>query len=128
MSHRSAHPLLSSLRAARTRHCSCLATIEWYERSRAADVFWRARASDGAAAPEWRWLYRFRSPYRDETGVVLATNPLEPLHPRIALIAPDLGRLPGDVDLAVRDSSGGYARHIVETLRPPDALDLSLFV
>lgn len=31
------------------------------ERSRAADVFWRPLA----AAP-WRFLYRFRSPYRDE--------------------------------------------------------------
>lgn len=65
---------------------------------------------------------------RDETGVVLATNPLEPLHPRIALVAPDLGRFPGDIDLALRDSSGAYARHIVETVRPPDGLDLSLFV
>jgi putative nucleotidyltransferase with HDIG domain len=65
---------------------------------------------------------------RDETGVVIATNPAEPLHPLIALVASDFGRLPGDVDTAVRDSAGTYARHIVETIRPADALDLSLFV
>ena len=46
----------------------------------------------------------------------------------IALVASDFGRLPGDVDTAVRDSSGGYARHIVETIRPPSQLDLSAFV
>ena len=65
---------------------------------------------------------------RDETGVVVATNPAEPLHPTIALVATDFGRLPGDVDTSIRDGAGGYARHIVETLRPPDALDLSAFV
>jgi putative nucleotidyltransferase with HDIG domain len=65
---------------------------------------------------------------RDETGVVVATNAAEPLHPTVALVAPDLGRLPGTVDTAVRDSSGIYARHIVETVRPPEGLDLSLFV
>jgi putative nucleotidyltransferase with HDIG domain len=65
---------------------------------------------------------------RDETAVVIATNPSEPLHPVIALAASDFGRLPGQVDTAVRDASGGYARHIVETIRPPEALDLSLFV
>jgi hypothetical protein len=35
------------------------------ERSRAADVFWRPLGDGGA----WRFLYRFRSPYRDEVGV-----------------------------------------------------------
>jgi putative nucleotidyltransferase with HDIG domain len=65
---------------------------------------------------------------RDETGVVIATNASEPLHPTIALVASDFGRLPGEVNTAERDSSGGYARHIVETIKPPDALDLSLFV
>lgn len=64
---------------------------------------------------------------RDETGVVIATNPSEPLHPIVALVASDFGRLPGDVDTSTRDSSGSYARHIVETIRPPDALDLSAF-
>lgn len=47
------------------------------ERSRAGDVFWRALASQGATPGEWRWLYRFRSPYRDETGVVDTLLPAE---------------------------------------------------
>jgi nitrate/TMAO reductase-like tetraheme cytochrome c subunit len=34
------------------------------ERSRAADVFWRP-----ASGGPWRFLHRFRSPYRDEIGV-----------------------------------------------------------
>ena len=65
---------------------------------------------------------------RGETGVVIATNAAEPLHPVIALAAADFGRLPGDVDTAARDASGSYARHIVETVRPPDGFDLSAFV
>jgi hypothetical protein len=37
------------------------------ERSRAADVFWRPVAADGA--PQlWRKIYRFRNPYRFEVG------------------------------------------------------------
>lgn len=39
------------------------------ERSRAADVFWRPLATDGDEPVAWRHLHRFRSPYRDETGV-----------------------------------------------------------
>jgi putative nucleotidyltransferase with HDIG domain len=65
---------------------------------------------------------------RDELGVVIATNQAEPLHPVIALAAPDFGRLPGDIDTAVRDSSGAYARHITETILPPKGLDLSAFL
>ncbi len=65
---------------------------------------------------------------RDETGVVIATNPSEPLHPVIALVGSDFRRMPGAVDLSARDSSGTYTRHIVETVRPPGALDLSVFV
>lgn len=65
---------------------------------------------------------------RDETGVVIAANSSEPLHPIIALVASDFGRLPGDVDTSTRDSAGSYARHIVETIRPPEGLDLSAFV
>lgn len=65
---------------------------------------------------------------RNETGVVVRTNRAEPLHPIVALVASDFGRLPGDVDTSIRDSSGSYARHIVETIRPPEGLDLSAFV
>lgn len=65
---------------------------------------------------------------RDETGVVIATNPSEPLHPVIALAAADLGRVPGRVDTSLREASGGYARHIIETLRPPPGLDIGSFL
>ena len=65
---------------------------------------------------------------RGETGVVVATNSADPLHPTIALVASDLGRLPGDVNLAVREGSGGYARHILETIKPPAGLNLAVFV
>ena len=37
-------------------------------------------------------------------------------------------RLPGDVDTSVRDEAGGYARHLVETLLPPDGLDVTAFL
>jgi putative nucleotidyltransferase with HDIG domain len=65
---------------------------------------------------------------RDETGVVIATNPAEPLHPIIALVGGDMDRLPGDVDMSLRDTSGQYARHIVETLQPPKGIDLARFI
>jgi hypothetical protein len=42
------------------------------ERSRAADVFWRPALSEPG---EWRFLYRFRSPYRDEPDVVQSALP-----------------------------------------------------
>ena len=44
---------------------------------------------------------------------------VEPLHPVIALVSADFSRLPGDIDTSARDSLGSYARHIVETIRPP---------
>ena len=65
---------------------------------------------------------------RDETGVVVGTNPAEPLHPTVALVGPDLDRLPGEIDTSARDGSGTYARHIVETLRPPEGLKMAAFV
>jgi putative nucleotidyltransferase with HDIG domain len=64
---------------------------------------------------------------RDEMGVVVATDPSEPLHPVIALAGSDLARLPGIVDTSVRDSSGQYTRDIAETLQPPAGLDLRAF-
>lgn len=65
---------------------------------------------------------------RDETGVVIASNRAEPLHPIIALVAEDLGRVPGAIDLSRRDASGAYLQHVTETLRPPAGLDLSAFL
>jgi putative nucleotidyltransferase with HDIG domain len=65
---------------------------------------------------------------RNELGVVIRTTPLEPLHPVLAALTETYDPLPGELDTSARDGSGGYARHIVETLRPPDGLDLSQFL
>jgi hypothetical protein len=65
---------------------------------------------------------------RDELGVVVRTTQAEPLHPVIALLSADHTRLPGDVDTSRRDSSGSYERHVVETLRPVEGLDLTQFL
>ena len=65
---------------------------------------------------------------RDELGVVIRTNPNEPLHPVIALFGREYERLPGEVDTSRRDSSGAYERHVVETLRPPEPLCLHEFL
>jgi len=65
---------------------------------------------------------------RDEIGVVVATHPREPLHPTIALVAPDMGRIPGEIHTAERDATGAYTRHIIETIRPPEGVDLKNFV
>jgi putative nucleotidyltransferase with HDIG domain len=65
---------------------------------------------------------------RDELGVVIGTTPREPLHPILALVTAEYHRMPGQVDTSLRDASGSYTRHVVETLRPPEALDLSKFL
>lgn len=53
---------------------------------------------------------------RDETGVVVRTNPRDPLHPILSLVTDDLERLLGEVDTSVRDGSGAYERQIVGTM------------
>ena len=53
---------------------------------------------------------------RDETGVVIRTNPKNPMHPVLSLVSDDLERLLGEVDTSVRNSSGAYERQIVATL------------
>jgi putative nucleotidyltransferase with HDIG domain len=65
---------------------------------------------------------------RDEIGVVVRTNPSEPLHPVIALLGVDYRRTPGEIDTSRRDSSGTYERHVIETLRPSAPLDLNEFL
>ncbi len=58
------------------------------ERSRAADLFWRPLAVDGASAEPWRFLFRFRSPYRQEVDLedtTLAAHAVK----SIALDAPE---------------------------------------
>ena len=62
---------------------------------------------------------------RGELGVVIRTTPGEPLHPVVALLDSDYERVPGDLDTSLRDASGQYARHIVETIRPPEGLDVA---
>ncbi len=66
---------------------------------------------------------------RGETGIVIRTNPGEPLHPVLALVDESL-RGPGDqIDTTTRDGSGAYERHIVETLRPrEEELDVTKFL
>ncbi len=46
----------------------------------------------------------------------------------IALIGADQQRLPGDVDTSARRVSGQYERHVVETLRPLEGVDLNQFL
>ncbi len=65
---------------------------------------------------------------RDELGVVVRTNPAEPLHPVIAMMGAECQRLPVEIDTSVRLSSGHYERHVVETLRPQEGLDLTQFL
>ncbi len=62
---------------------------------------------------------------RDEIGVVVRTTSGEPLHPVIALIGADHQRLPDEIDTSRRLLSGQYERHVVETLRPTEGLDLN---
>ena len=65
---------------------------------------------------------------RDETGVVVRTNPADPLHPVLDLLDESLTAAVGTVDTASRDASGGYERHVVETLRAGEDLDLTRFL
>jgi putative nucleotidyltransferase with HDIG domain len=53
---------------------------------------------------------------REEVGVVVRTNPNDPLHP---LIVPVNGAAPAGhpIDTGSRDHDGAYLRHIAETLR-----------
>jgi hypothetical protein len=64
------------------------------ERSRAADVFWRPLESGGET--EWRWAYRFRSPYRDELGVADTLLPAHETREIVVEDAPD-----GPVEVAL---------------------------
>jgi len=65
---------------------------------------------------------------REEIGVVIETNPGSPLHPILSLVDGSFGGETARVDTSVRDDSGAYARHIVETMRPPEGFDLRLFL
>jgi putative nucleotidyltransferase with HDIG domain len=65
---------------------------------------------------------------REEIGVVVETNPSNPLHPILSLTDSGFGGPTARVDTNARDSDGAYARHIVETMTPPENFDVRLFL
>ena len=62
---------------------------------------------------------------KGELGVVIRTNPADPLHPILAPVDEGLNRLGGEIDTSARDNSGAYERTIVETL-PLDGRSIDL--
>jgi putative nucleotidyltransferase with HDIG domain len=60
-----------------------------------------------------------------ELGVVIRTNPHDPLHPVLQIVDEQLRSALGEVDTGRRDADGAYERHVVETVAPagggPDA-------
>jgi putative nucleotidyltransferase with HDIG domain len=65
---------------------------------------------------------------RDELGVVIRTVAGEPLHPVLAMATDSNEPAPTEIDTSERGDSGSYLRHIVETIRPPELLDLAKFL
>jgi putative nucleotidyltransferase with HDIG domain len=65
---------------------------------------------------------------REEIGVVVETNPGSPLHPILSIVDASFGGPTARVDTSARDDSGAYARHIVETMPPPEGFDVRLFL
>ena len=65
---------------------------------------------------------------RNELGLVVETNRREPLHPVLSLVDEETYRPAGRVDTAERESGGGYARHITQSMPAPDGLDLRDFL
>jgi hypothetical protein len=65
---------------------------------------------------------------RNELGLVVQTTPGDPLHPVLVLLDEETYRPVGRADTAERDSSGGYARHISQSIPAPDELDLRLYL
>ena len=66
---------------------------------------------------------------RDEIGLVIRTNPTDPLHPMLVILNEALDARQAEIDTSTRDASGAYRRHIVETVSPPEgALDLTTFL
>ena len=54
---------------------------------------------------------------RDEIGVVIRTNPDDPLRPVLALLRDDMLAVTAEVDLT---TSSGEGRHVVETIPAPE--------
>jgi len=53
---------------------------------------------------------------REELGVVIRTNPHDPLHPVLQLVDEQVRCALGQVDTAIRGEGGDYDRHVVETV------------
>jgi putative nucleotidyltransferase with HDIG domain len=65
---------------------------------------------------------------RDEIGIVVRTVAGEPLHPVIAVMTPERTRRAGEIDTSVRDRTGAYERHLVETVMPPEDFSVVEFL
>ncbi len=65
---------------------------------------------------------------RGEVGIVVRTNREEPLHPVLTLMDERLEAARGQLDTSIRDASGAYACHVLETVRPPDGLDVGAYL
>jgi putative nucleotidyltransferase with HDIG domain len=65
---------------------------------------------------------------RDELAVVVRTAANDPLHPIITLVGDGHRPAPGEIDTSRRDHAGAYLRHVVETLRPPEGMNVNAFL
>jgi putative nucleotidyltransferase with HDIG domain len=65
---------------------------------------------------------------RGEVGVVVRTNAGDPLHPVLALVDEQLQAPRGRIDTSARDAAGGYERHVLETMMPPEGFDVAPFL
>lgn len=54
----------------------------------------------------------------DHLAVVVRTHPSDPLHPVVVPVDDRLHRLADEIDTSVRDDSGEYRCHVLETVRP----------
>ena len=64
---------------------------------------------------------------REELGVVIRTNPNDPLHPVISLVSEGL-EPQRELDTSVRNGAGEYERHVLESLKPQtNGLDLARY-
>jgi putative nucleotidyltransferase with HDIG domain len=63
---------------------------------------------------------------RDEIGIVVRTNPADPLHPVIVLLDHRFELMHREINTSARDAAGLYDRHISGTIDPPtEKLDLT---
>jgi putative nucleotidyltransferase with HDIG domain len=60
-----------------------------------------------------------------DVGVVVRTTPGDPLHPVIVPLDGHYARRGAEIDTSLRDDSGSYRCHVVETLRPEVEPDLT---